>query len=233
MAGNGKQEKRARKRVEAVAYMRTSSSTNVGPDKDSEKRQRSAIERFAKSAGFEIVEWFYDDGVKGDDAIGSRPGFSALLDRIEGNGVRHVIVEDASRFARKLMTQETGIALLINRGVTLLTAGADDLTASDDPTRVMLRQIQGAVAQHEKARLVAKLKAARERKKAVTGKCGGRKSYAERDGGAELVATAKAIANGLHMSLRKIAAELAVHGFVGPNGNPYPPASIKSMLGRR
>ena len=34
------------------------------------------------------------------DPIQDRPGFAALLDRIEGNGVRTVIVEDASRFAR-------------------------------------------------------------------------------------------------------------------------------------
>jgi hypothetical protein len=33
------------------------------------------------------------------------------LDRIEGNGVRTVIVEDASRFARELMAQELGITL--------------------------------------------------------------------------------------------------------------------------
>ena len=47
------------------------------------------------------------------------PGFAALLDRIEGNGVRTVIVEDASRFARELMAQELGITLLISRGVRL------------------------------------------------------------------------------------------------------------------
>ena len=33
------------------------------------------------------------------------------------NGVRTVIVEDASRFARELMAQELGITLLISRGV--------------------------------------------------------------------------------------------------------------------
>jgi DNA invertase Pin-like site-specific DNA recombinase len=38
--------------------------------------------------------------LKGADAIDARPGFATLLDRIEGNGVRTVIVEDASRFAR-------------------------------------------------------------------------------------------------------------------------------------
>jgi hypothetical protein len=41
------------------------------------------------------------------------------------------IVEDASRFARELVVQELGIALLANRGVRLLTASGDDLTDSD------------------------------------------------------------------------------------------------------
>jgi DNA invertase Pin-like site-specific DNA recombinase len=42
---------------------------------------------------------FSDPGVSGADPIETRPGFAALLDRIESNGVRTVIVEDASRFA--------------------------------------------------------------------------------------------------------------------------------------
>lgn len=44
---------------------------------------------------------FEDSAVSGADSIKTRPGFTALLDRIEGNGgVRTVIVEDASRFAQ-------------------------------------------------------------------------------------------------------------------------------------
>ena len=69
--------------------------------------------------------------------------------------MRTVIVEDASRFARELMAQELGITLLISRDVQLLTASGDDLTASDDPTRKMMRQIAGAFAEYEKARLVS------------------------------------------------------------------------------
>jgi hypothetical protein len=39
----------------AVAYLRTSSAANVGADKDSDKRQRAAVEAFAKHAGFTII----------------------------------------------------------------------------------------------------------------------------------------------------------------------------------
>jgi len=58
-----------RKLVEAVAYMRTSSAANVGGDKDSEQRQRAAIEGYAKHAGIVIVDWFYDAAVKGADPV--------------------------------------------------------------------------------------------------------------------------------------------------------------------
>jgi DNA invertase Pin-like site-specific DNA recombinase len=148
----------------AVACMRTSSAANVGADKDSDKRQRAAIEGFAKPAGFALVDEYNDAAVSGADPIETRPGFAALLDRIEGNGVRTVIVEDASRFARELMTQELGIMALISRGVRVLTASGDDLTDSSDPSRKMMRQIAGAFHEYEKARLVAKLRAARDRK---------------------------------------------------------------------
>lgn len=72
--------------------------------------------------------------------------------------MRTVIVEDASRFARELVTQELGILALIKRSVRVLTANGDDLTDSSDPSRKMMRQIAGSFAEYEKARLVAKLK---------------------------------------------------------------------------
>jgi DNA invertase Pin-like site-specific DNA recombinase len=93
--------------------------------------------------------------------------------------VRIVLVEDASRFARDLVTQELGIIALIRRGVRVVTATGDDLTDSSDPSRKMMRQIAGSFAEYEKARLVAKLRGARERKRAAAGKCEGRKSWAE------------------------------------------------------
>ena len=74
--------------IEAVAYFRTSSNTNVGTDKDSEKRQRDAVTRFAKASGYTIVDSFYDAAVSGADPIDTRKGFAAMLDRIAGNGVR-------------------------------------------------------------------------------------------------------------------------------------------------
>jgi DNA invertase Pin-like site-specific DNA recombinase len=97
-------------KVPAIAYLRTSSATNVGADKDSDRRQREAITAFASRARYELVGEFYDSAVSGADPIDARPGFAAMLERIEGNGVRTILVETASRFARDLMVQEVGHA---------------------------------------------------------------------------------------------------------------------------
>ena len=110
------------KRVEVVGYMRTSSATNVGDEKDSEARQRKAIEGYAQASGAVIVDWFYDATVSGADPIEVRPGFAELLARIADNGVRTIIVETANRFARDLMVQEVGYAMLRSLGVTLVAA---------------------------------------------------------------------------------------------------------------
>jgi DNA invertase Pin-like site-specific DNA recombinase len=218
--------------VNAVAYIRTSSAANVGTDKDSDKRQRTAIATFAARAGLSLVDEFSDPGVSGADPIETRPGFSALLDRIESNGARTVIVEDASRFARELMTQELGIVALIQRGVRVLTASGDDLTNSDDPSRKMMRQIAGAFHEYEKARLVAKLREARDRRRSTLGKCEGRKSWAEIN--PNLVREAKRLRRrspkGHQRSLRDVANELAKLGYKNERGKVFNAASIASMV---
>ena len=103
----------AKPRTPAVAYLHTSSA----PTRISDKRQRAAIQGYAKRAGLEIVGEYYDPGVSGADPIEGRKGSAELLDRVENNGMATVIGEDASRFARELVVQELGIALLAKRGV--------------------------------------------------------------------------------------------------------------------
>ena len=83
----------AGKRIDAIAYLRTSSAANVGADKDSDKRQRVAIAAFAKAHSYRVVDEFYDAAVSGADPVTDRPGFRAMLNRIAGNGVRCIVVE--------------------------------------------------------------------------------------------------------------------------------------------
>ena len=176
----------------ALGYMRTSSTGSTGEDKDSEPRQRAAISAGAKRLGYDVVDWFYDAGISGDVEVSDRTGFSGLLDRIDGNGIRVVIVELADRFARKMLTAERGILLLVTRGVTLLTALGEDLTNTDDEMRVAFRQMAMTFAQLEKTRLVKKLRVARDRASAKAGRrIEGKKGNTR--GNPELVALAKSL----------------------------------------
>ena len=191
--------------MKAFAYLRTSSATNTGADKDSGKRQREATAAFAERAGYTLAGEFYDEAVSGADAIDLRPGFAAMLTAIAGNGVRVIIVETANRFARDLIVQEVGFRQLRDAGIELIAADSPDSFTQDTPTAVMLRQIIGAVAQFEKASLVAKLKGARQRKKRETGKCEGRPT-------SQRVADASVLAREFRskgLTLREVSARLA------------------------
>src|SRR5246127_2967962 len=201
----------AAKTVKAIAYLRTSSAANIGEDKDSGRRQIEAIEAYAKRAGIELVATFHDEAVKGSDRIDVRPGFAAILERIEGNGVRTIIVETANRFARDLMVQEVGFAMLQARGIEVIAADSPSAFLDDTPTARMIRQILGAVSEFEKAMLVAKLKGARDRKRRPGAKVEGRKTLAETR--PEVIELARKLyrtsPKGGRRSLRTIAAELA------------------------
>lgn len=219
----------------AFAYLRTSSAGNVGEDRDSGKRQLAAIAAYAKRAGVEIVETYYDAAVKGTDPVNERPGFADMLETIEANGVRTIIVETASRFARDLMVQEVGFAMLKARDINLIAADSPSAFLDDGPTAKLIRQILGAVSEFEKTILVAKLRGARDRKRRNGVKVEGRKSVGETS--PQTVALAKKLARarphkGKRPSLLMISAGLAEHGHVTKFKKPYSASSVQRMLGR-
>jgi DNA invertase Pin-like site-specific DNA recombinase len=238
-------KKVAKELKKAVAYLRTSSKTNVSKDeggddkdpvtidgKDSDKRQRAAIAKYAKAAGYEIIGEYYDKAVKGSDPVTNRPEFARMLTALLANGARTIIVESPDRFTRDLAQQLLGHDMLKDLGFTLIAASAPTHFLEDTPTAIMVRQILGSVSEFEKTTLVAKLKAARDRKRKITGKCGGRKSHAELR--PEVVALAKKLRRqkpkGGQMSLRDISAELAAQGHLNAGGQPFNPKPIANML---
>ena len=217
----------------AVAYYRTSSATNVGQDKDSERRQQEAVSGFVKGRGIEIMKEFYDAAVSGADPIHQRPAFSQMLSFCRQHQIQVVLVETASRFARDLGIQIAGHELLKAEGIELIAVDSPEAFVDDTPTSVMVRQILGAVSQFEKASTVSKLRAARDRKRATTGKCEGRKSWREIDAG--LVTEAKRLyrrnpKTGNRRSLRQISVELAAGGYRNTRGNPFAPAQVSRLV---
>lgn len=161
--------------IKAYAYIRVSGQGQVSGD--GLERQERAIKRYAEANGFEVVKFFRDEGVSG--TVEDRPALASLLVDLEenGHGVKAVIIEKLDRLARDLMVQEAIIRDLQKRGFQLVSVAEGADLCSDDPTRRLIRQIFGALAEYDKSMLVMKLRVARERKKAREGRCEGRKPY--------------------------------------------------------
>ena len=118
-------------------------------------------------------------------------------------------------------------------GVKVLAAdsGAELTASDDDPTRVLIRQVLGAVAQFEKAVIVSKLKAARVRKRRAEGRCEGRKPFGTRPGEAETVAYIATLRRkpkgGERLSFAAIAARLNTEGVQTRTGRPWAPETVR------
>jgi DNA invertase Pin-like site-specific DNA recombinase len=133
-----------------------------------------------------------------------------MIATLHSNGVRVIIVEKLDRVERDLMIQEAAIADLRKHGFTLVSVQEPALMAND-PTRVLMRQLMGAVAQYDKSQIVAKLRGARMRKRAKEGRCEGRKPYGFYDGENTIIECMKALrAEGLGFD--RIAARMNAEG---------------------
>ena len=174
--------------TEAVAYLRCSGLGQA--DGDTWDRQTHAITKYAKSNRLVVVDEFRDAGVSGAKDLDSRPGLAALIDRIESNGVRVVLVENATRLARDLMVSEVILQQLTALGCKVIAAdsGTDLSADTDDPTRRLIRQVLGAVAEFDRRVTVLKLRAARDRIRGRGKRCEGRKPFGSRPGEAEALA---------------------------------------------
>lgn len=216
---------------DAIAYLRTSSAANVGVDKASGERQRDAIERCAEIHGYRIVGEYYDEAVSGADAPDTRPGFKALLERIADNGVRTIIVEDPTRFARSVQAAVMGEVLLKSLGVDVICANGDSLFEEEDDFRRAMAQMGHVFAELEKRKLVRRLKDGRDR---ASERHGRRVEGLSRQYSADLLDKAKALyrkpRKGQRRSLRAIADALAKAGFTAPSGEPYNANSVRQML---
>jgi len=182
--------------TKVYAYLRVSGKSQLHGDGFT--RQFIAIRKYCEQNDLKIVRVFKERGVSGTKELDDRPALSALFSALEEDGVKGVIVEKLDRMARDLMIQETIIQDMQKKDYILISVYEPDL-CSEEPSRILIRQIFGALAQWERAMIVLKLKGARDRIRARTGKCDGRKSWGEKPGEQEVLSRMKSMrAAGAH-----------------------------------
>lgn len=218
---------------QAYGYIRVSGKGQV--DGDGFDRQRQAVEACAVASGLEVVQYFQEEGVSGTKE--DRPALARMLVDLEenGHGIKTVIVERLDRLARDLMVQEAILNDFQKHEVHFISATEGSDLLEGDATRKLVRQVLGAIAEYDKAMLVAKLRAARERQRARTGRCEGRKGYADTEEGRAIIREVKRLRRKKPgckaMSYEKIAENFNRGGRVTLTGKAFT-SSIVNIIGR-
>ncbi|MGA3113793.1 MAG: recombinase family protein [Syntrophobacteraceae bacterium] len=220
--------------MKAFGYVRVSSKGQV--DGDGFARQEETIKAYAEKAGYEVVRFFREEGVSGTKGELNRPAFQDMMEEILRNGVRTIIVERLDRLAREYRIQESLLIYLASKDVTLLNASTEENVTEavqSDPMKKALIQIQGIFAELEKSLLVKKLRKARERKRHETGKCEGRKSYAE--AAPDVIREIKRLrrkprGGGRPLTYREVAEELNRQGLKTRTGKPFTGHIVQNIL---
>lgn len=212
----------------AYGYLRVSGKGQI--EGDGFTRQREAIRRYAAANDIRIVKWFEERGVSGTKELDHRPALVELLEALASNGAKLVLIEKLDRLARDLMIQETIIGDLRKRGFSLISVAEPDLL-QDDPSRKLMRQIFGAIAEYEKTMIVLKLRGARKRTKDKDGRCEGRKPYGFHPDEAEALTRMVEMRNS-GSTFEQIADALATAGVKPRQGDSWHPYAISRIVKR-
>ena len=113
-----------------VAYLRLSEDDNCNFESMSIANQRKIILQFANERGYEITEFYVDDGISG--YLWSRPAFDRLKQDIDDGLIEGIIVKDLSRLARHSARVQLFNEDLIQKQVELISIGDNYNNLTDD-----------------------------------------------------------------------------------------------------
>lgn len=225
--------------MNVVAYVRVSTKKQVDEGLGIDVQEK-ALRRWARDQGHEIAAWERDEGRSGDSDEIDRPGLAAALACVEGGEAQAIAVYRLDRLARRLYRQEMVIHQLRLQGAVVLSVRESD-TDSDEPERVMFRQLLGIFAEYERALIRGRMLAGRHAKASKGGYAGfGSPPYGwqaqnkelvpdpEEQGAISLMRRWRAEGH----SLRQIAARLDVEGYRPKRGDNWSPTAVQRVLKR-
>ena len=134
--------------------MRTALYARVSTERQADRgtigSQLALLREHIAAAGDELVGEYVDDGYSG--ARLARPGLDALRDAAEAGLVERVWCLSPDRLARAYAYQVLVLDELDRFGVAVAFTDSPGL-ATDDPQAILLTQVQGVIAEYEKAKI--------------------------------------------------------------------------------
>jgi DNA invertase Pin-like site-specific DNA recombinase len=222
----------------AIAYLRVSTTEQAERGFGLDVQQK-AVEEYCADHELELSAVHTDAGVSGSGSIDRRPALAAALAAAEANPGGRLVVYRLDRLARDLVLQELLLQRLSTSGTAVISATEPDIdTLGSDPTKVLIRQILGALGQYERALIRGRMAAGRAAKAAAGGYVGGAPRYGHRAAGGSLTthdreAMALALIARLSSqgrSLRSICSALDDAGFKPRRAAHWQPSVVRGIL---
>lgn len=217
----------AKTKVEAVAYVRVSSTNQV--EGNGLARQEKNIAAYSRGR-YDILTLYRETGVSG--TVAERPALLAMLADLTQNGRPKVIlVESADRLGRSLEVSLSILSECRKHGIQIIAADSgSNLTDDQDPMAEAMALVQGVFAQLDRRRLVLKLRTARRAKREATGRCEGRLPYGSREGEKAGLAMIETMSR--RYGFADIAAALTTAGHPTRTGKPWTRQSVAVIIKR-
>jgi DNA invertase Pin-like site-specific DNA recombinase len=229
--------------VRVVGYAR------VSTDKQAEQGlglevQEEAIRAWAKANKHKLIRICKDEGASGANGIDRRFHLAEALEALDRGEAKGLVVYRLDRLARDLVLQEQLLAEVRRLGAELFsTDGGEQGYLSDDPdepSRRLIRQVLGAVAEYDRAMITLRLRLGRRRKAERGGFAYGSPPYGWKASRGELVPDpveqdGLSLARRLRQegrSLIQIADALEGAGFSPRRGTRWHPTTVKRILER-
>lgn len=171
----------------AVGYVRVSTEEQASNGHGLEA-QREAIEAFAKSQGYELLDVIIDAGVSGAKRPEEREGFQRVLELAEGKAFSVLLVWRFDRLARSLAYAVTTANLLQEEYGVVLRSVTEPIDTATPMGQTVFAILAGMAAQERQAITQRTLAGKREKAKRG-GFAGGPAPYGyrrDRDGGLEV-----------------------------------------------
>jgi DNA invertase Pin-like site-specific DNA recombinase len=226
-----------KKQTRAIGYLRVSTqeqANGFGLD-----AQEAAIRAYCKANDVRLVAMTRDEGQSGSNGLDTRVGLADALLRLQQKEAEMLLVYRLDRLARDYVLQETLVERLRAQDTPVVSATEFDIdTDTDDPTKVLTRQILGSISQYERALIRQRMKAGKDIKRERGGYVGGAPRLGVVAAGGELrpdqeeaeTVTRIRELDEQEMSLREIADILNAEGRKTKRGGKWWPSTIARTL---
>ncbi|TAK37287.1 MAG: recombinase family protein, partial [Lysobacteraceae bacterium] len=171
--------------MKIVAYLRVSTDHQADQGHGLDV-QRQAIKSWARAHSHRVVLWTEDAGISGSNGLDAREGLLQALSAIQEGRAAALVVYRLDRLARDLVLQEQLLREIWSMRSRVFSTAAgeeaylDPEGRSDDPSRDLIRQVLGAVAQYERAMIRLRMRSGKARKRELGGFIGGQVPFGSR-----------------------------------------------------